>query len=339
MTARSWGDRLTLIAGADFKFLPGFFALFNSALMNGFSGRVRLLVPETTDTSSIPPHPQLEVTAHRADPKLFGPARKLHVLPTLPAGQYLLLDADFIIERPCGYLLEPIDAGLLVSTEPESKYDDHDVFTFHQCTLLGLPADLPSHPYVNAGFLGFEIPRDLPLLQDYSTHTARHLQGISGVCEPACFRFPEQDILNALVRYYRAGGGRVFSVSPKTLELGAYDDSLRHRPFPHDRQTNLAPPDRIKYFIHGAALRRPWLPRTEVPTLAGRVASLLEDNGVAATYRSLSGRLTSYERAWAYYACGDDRPIPVAAWADRHGFAGHKHLLWRAAHGLRPDMN
>jgi hypothetical protein len=332
-----WGADLCVVTGCDFKFLPGFFALFNSAIMNGFSGRFKLLIPDDTDSTAVPRHDQLDVLTYRADPTLFGPAAKLGLLPELPAGRYVMLDADFIVERPCEYLLKPIEVGLLVSTEPQPKYDDYDVFVFHQCTALGLPLTLPAYAYINAGFLGFQIPRDLPLLKGYATFTATHLKGVFNVCDHACFKFPEQDVLNMLVRKYRAEGGHVFSISPKVMELGAYDDSMRNRPFPHTRQTGLKPPDRIKYFIHGASLRRPWLPRNARRGWRQTIASSLEDRGVVSAYRRLVKRVTSYERAWAYYACADDRPIPVSRWADRHGFVGHKHALWRASYGVEPD--
>lgn len=334
MTPGQWGADLTIVSGCDTRFLPGFFALFNSALMNGFVGRFKLLVPDDTDVSSVPSHSQLDVVSYRPDADVFVAATKLRLLPELPAGRYLLLDADFIVERPCGELLQPIGAGLLVSTESESKYDDHDVFVFHQSNALGVPTDLPAHPYVNAGFLGFELPRDLAMLREYAALTATHLKGVAKVGDHAWFKFPEQDILNILVRKHRALGGQVFSVSSRALEIGAPADSMRDRPFPHSLQTDVAPPDRIKYFIHGASLRRPWLPPTPRWGIAGALASAIETHGIAAIYRKLGGRMTPYERAWAYYACAAGGPIPVRSWADWHRFTGHTHRLWRAAYGV-----
>jgi hypothetical protein len=334
LTAGPWGADLTIVTGSDTRFLPGFFALFNSALMNAFAGRFMLLVPDGSDASSVPKHPRLELVTYRADADVFGAATKLPLLPELPAGQYLMLDADFIVERPCGDLLEPIGAGLVVSTEAESKYDDYDVFVFHQSRVLGIRTDLPAHPYVNAGFLGFQTPRDLPLLRDYAELTATLLKGVAKVGDHAWFKFPEQDILNILVRKYRADGGQVFSVSSKALEIGGGDNSMRHRPFPYSRQNDHTPPDRIKYFIHGASLRRPWLRRSPRPGVANSIGAAMEDHGIAALYRKLEGRLTPYERAWAYYTCTKDCPIPVAHWADRYGFTGYLHGLWRAAYGL-----
>jgi hypothetical protein len=330
-----WGADLAIVTPCDTRFLPGFFALFNSALMNGFAGRFKLLLPEGADTSSVPSHPRLDLLRYRADADVFAAATKAQSLVGLPAGSYLMLDADFIVERPCGDLLKAIDAGLVVSTEAESKYDDYDVFVFHQSVALGVSPDLPAHQYVNGGFLGFQVPRDLALLREYGALTADHLKGSAKVGDHVWFKFLEQDVLNILLRKYRADGGRVFSLSSRTIEIGPGDESMRDRPFPYTRQRNRMPPDRIKYFIHGASLRRPWLPRGPRRDLASRIAATMEDHGVAAMYRKLGGRLTAYERAWAYYACANDCPIPVRHWADRHGFTAYQNPLWRAAYGLR----
>jgi len=334
LTAGAWGGDLTIVTGSDPRFLPGFFGLFNSALMNGFGGRFILLMPDGSDSSSVPNHPQLELVKYRPDAEVFGAAAKLPLVAGLPAGRYLMLDADFIVERPCGDLLKPIEAGVVVSTEPEGKYDDHDVIVFHQAAALGISADLPAHPYVNAGFLGFQIPRDLPLLQEYASLTATHLKGVAKVGDHPWFKFPEQDILNLLIRKHRAASGAVFSISSKALEIGPGDETMRGRPFPYTKQDNRTPPDRIKFFIHGASLRRPWLTGRAGNGLAGSIAMAMEDHGIAALYRRAGRRLTSYERAWAYYVCAPGCPIPVRHWADRHRFTGYQHPLWRAAYGV-----
>jgi hypothetical protein len=328
-----WGHDLTLVAGCNRSFLPAFAGLFNSALLNGFQGRTTLLLPDGIE-ASLPRHPRLDVVTYRARPGLFQPAQKLASLADLRSGKYLLLDADFIVERPCGYLVAPLDAGLLVSTEPEPKYDDYDVFVYHQSAALGFTGDLPPYPYVNAGLLGFMLPRDAEFLREYADLTATHLDGVHGVCDHPCFKFPEQDILNVLIRRARAAGRPVWSISPKVLELGAYNDSMHDRPFPHSRQGDLRPPDRVKYFIHGASLRRPWLSRPAPNGARERLIAMTEPLGVPAIFRRLRGRLHSYERAWAYYACSEDRPIPISAWAGPHRFRGHQHWLWRKAHGL-----
>jgi hypothetical protein len=329
-----WGHDLTLVVGCDRAFLPGFAGLFNSALLNGFQGRAILLVPDDIDAASVPRHPRLDVVTYRAARGLFQPAQKLASLADLKPGKYLLLDADFIIERPCGGLVAALGAGLLVSTEPEPKYDDYDVLVHHQCAALGFTADLPPYPYVNAGLLGFVLPRDAGFLREYADLTAAHLQGVRGVGDHPFFKFPEQDILNILVRRARAAGRAVLSISPKVLELGAYHDSMHDRPFPHTKQRDLRPPDRVKYFIHGASLRRPWLSRPPGGGTRARLIAMTEPLGVPAMFRRLRGRLHSYERAWAYYACSEDRPIPISTWADPDQFHGHRHWLWRKAHGL-----
>ena len=51
----------------------------------------------------------------------------LIALKDLPAGNYLYLDCDTIIERPLGFHLELIDEAPIVSTEWGKKYDPFDV--------------------------------------------------------------------------------------------------------------------------------------------------------------------------------------------------------------------
>lgn len=326
----SWGDNLTLISGSNFNYLPGVYALFNSAIMNGFKGKFKVLVNEDIDIELICTHAQLSVIKYKNFEGHYLPhVSRLKGLLSLPPGKYLYLDADIIIERPCGHLLEPIETGLLVSTDPESKYEPYDVWVYYQCKTLGLNLDLPNYLYVNSGFLGFSLPRDESLIHEWYELSRIHLKGIDRVFGHPYLLFPEQDILNLLVRKKLQKRENIFSVSPKRIEFcdsGLFLD----RPFPYTRQKNLPTPDRIKYIIHGAALPRPWLQPTKGKFLKERALNLLKAYGVGALYR----KRLPYEKAWAYYACSDDRPIPVSAWAERHSFTAYKNWFWRKAYGL-----
>jgi hypothetical protein len=325
----NWGHDIRILAGCDERYLPGFFALVNSAISNGFQGKFTLLVNDEFDIVLLPKQAPFEVLRHERDATIFQPAEKLGVLPNLPPGKYLLLDTDFIVERPCGAMLEPIESGLLVSTEPQPKYDPWDVVFWQQCKQLGFPTDLPYYPYINSGFLGFMLPRDRDILENYAALTRRHLKGVFSVFSHDFFMFPEQDILNLLVRKSLAKGNQVFSVSPRALEIGAPDDLGFSRAFPFESQKNNFPKDQIKYFIHGAALRRPWLEATR-PGCKGKA----EASGILPLRRKLLKRLTPYERAWAYYSCSPNMPITVESWAETYGFSAHKNPLWRLAFDL-----
>jgi len=333
----AWGEDLTILVPADFAYLPGFFAVANSALENGFRGRVEVLVRGGLDPQPFPEHPQLRMRAHAGFPGTHPEyVHRLNALTGLDPGRYLLLDADIVIERPAGILLAALDEGIIVSTEPEPKYDPQDVLLWRQCRQLDLPTALHPLPYVNCGLLGFILPRDADLIsawaalsaRHWAALSARHLDGLVANGEPPDWFFPEQDVLNVLLRQ---SGRSVFSISPRQLEIGAFTRIFWDRPFPWTLQSGLRPADQLKYIIHGACLRRPWL----MEKRNGVMPRLVERHGLAAAWRRWRGKLTPYERAWAYYTCREDLAIPLSFWADRHGFAAHRSPLWRVAHGLK----
>lgn len=324
----NWGEDLTILVPADFGYLPGVFALANSALENGFRGRIEVLARAGVAPEHVFPHPQMGI---RPNPGFAGAyletVHRLQPLPNLPPGKYLLLDADVVIERPAGILFAALDEGLVVSAEPESKCDASDVLVRRQCRELGLATTLRPFPYVNCGLLGFMLPRDRPVIEALATLSMRHLKDRLEYCAAPDWYFLEQDILNVLVRQ---SGHPVFSISPRQLELGASSRLFWDRPFPAESQVALLPKDQLKYIIHGASLRRPWL----MEQRRGWLPRTLERCGFAATWRRWRRRITPYERAWAYYACREDAPISLSFWAERHGFFAHRSMLWRTAHSL-----
>jgi len=328
--ASLWGKDICLLAGCDAAYLPGFYGLVNSARANHFAGRIILLASETFDRGQLPDSEEFEVLTHPENPTIFGPAEKLAALPGLPSGKYLLLDTDFLIERPCAELLEPIDAGLLVSTEIDPKYEPFDTFVYQQCKALGWSSVPAAYPYLNCGLIGFQMPRDRDLMRAYAEETARCLVGVKKVFSHPWFLFPEQDIFNLLVRRSLAEGKQVFSISPRSLELGFPDGHMFDRRFPHVADSTPYPKDQTKYLIHGASLRRPWLTVKE----AGW-KGMLERTGVLPWRRNLRGKMTPYERAWAYFACSPGMAIPVECWAEKYRFTAHRQPLWRRAYGLR----
>jgi len=325
-----WGFDICILSHASNSYLPGIYALFNSAISNGFKGEFKVIISDDLDPANIPAHPQLSIITYTDEKDLYFVVSRMSTILSLASGNYLWLGADFIIERPCGDILKSLQEGIIVSTEPEPKYDVYDVFFYSQCKELGLPLNLPPYPYVNADFLAFSLPRDKSLLENYVYFSQAHLKGITKVCEHPCFQFVEQDILNLVIRKGIQDGCNVFSISSKNIEFSSFSTYMQDRPFPFTDQKYFLPPDRIKYFIHGAALRRPWLKPSKSSSIKKSVINFLEPYGVGAWYR----KPKPYERAWAYYACSEDMPIPVSAWAEKHSFTSHKNWLWRKAHGL-----
>lgn len=325
-----WGKKLTIITAADRNFLPGAYALFNSARDTGFSGGF-VIAPigqfgpdvrvDADGLVYLKPRPFVE------DYHPF--VLRFEALTDLPAGNYCLLDADVLIERPAGLIFDAIKDGLLVSTESEQRFDPNDVWVREQCQLLGLAGNLPNYPYINIGILGFQIPRDAPLIAALVAGCRKLFKGAMQMLEHPVFPLLEQDVFNVLVRQRVADGGNVFSISPRRIEFSRGDGLFWDRRFPWTEQGILRPQDQKKYLIHGASLRRPWLePRSE--GWRGQVAR----RGLQTFRRRLLGKLTPYERAWAWYACSAGQAIPVEAWAEQHDFRLHRNPLWRWANAL-----
>jgi hypothetical protein len=324
--SNAWGHHLTVVTIADQNYVPGVYALFNSLLMNEFCGKLLFLTYGGVATQS-------SVFKAQPCPRL-GPDHSFFVdttvaLAALPDGEYVYLDSDVIIERPCGFLFEPVADSMILSTEPENKADAFDVMCWHQCKLAGVPFPLPAFDYVNAGLLGFSFPRDRAIVSDWSNLCRQLLKGCPATFSHPYFGFLHQDVLNLTVRKWLASGSRFATISTRVLELGSFSSLFQDRAFPYTKQTDLKPRDQIKYLIHGAALRRPWS-RPRSASFKSRLKCRLEEAGIGAWWRGT----TPYERAWAYYACSDDRPIPLSSWNRLHDFYSHRNFLWRRAHGL-----
>lgn len=323
-----WGHDLTVVSIFSADYEPGFYGLFNSAIENGFRGQVLAIVSEPDRVVSKVTHPQLRVEVVRSVPADHMAVWRLKAVAALPDGAYVLMGADFIVERPCGFLIEPIESALVASSEPDRVYDDRDVFLYHQCRALGVPNAVGPNQYVNADFLGFRFPRDRQFICDWRDGSERVLRGTFRQHQQPLFMFAEQDVLNILIRQPSVSA---FTISTRQLEFGNRTGGLFHdRPFPWQRQQGLKPADREKYLIHGTNLRRPWLTARHAPGWRGPS----ERVGALPLYRSIRKRLFPYERAWAYYTCRNDVPIPVSLWAGRYGFSAYRQPLWRWAHGL-----
>src|SRR5690242_2180916 len=123
-----WGKDLILLSVSSWEYLPGVYALFNSALLNGFRGEFRVGLDESIGFDRLPKHSQFHPFHYKRYAGRYAPyIQKLMAYQTLGHGTYVYIDADVIIERPCGHLFAPVLEALVVSTEPERKADPYDV--------------------------------------------------------------------------------------------------------------------------------------------------------------------------------------------------------------------
>jgi hypothetical protein len=315
---------LTILVATDRAYLPGAVAVYNSAMENGFAGQtVFLTAADRPLPENFPPAPRLSFRKYQSFGSDYIPnVNRLAALLDLPPGKYLLLDADVVIERPLGRLLGMVDEAPLVSLEPEPKFSPQDVRLAALCRRLKLRTDLQSLGYINCGIIGFSLPRDAPLIHGWAKLSREHLPGVRVGVDLDLYN-PEQEILNALAQQPTQ---HIHTLSPRCVELGSY--SLFHnRPFPHSRQAGMQPVDQLKYLIHGASLRRPWL-------IAERPAwrNWGESAGLLPLYRRCRGKVSAYERAWVYYACSPRMPLPMERWAPLVNFRASQNFFWRLAY-------
>ena len=324
-----WGRDLTILCPSNFRYLPGVYALFNSAILNGFLGQFLILVDkdDAFDINLLPAHPQLGTRIYQVPAKNYHPyVRRLPGLQNLQDGKYLYLDADMIIERPCGHLFKALDKALVVSAEPESKYDQFDVLVYNQAEELGLSANLKPFSYVNGGLLGFNLPLHREFIEQFINLSLTRFAD-EKLMSPINWFFLDQCMLSLLIRQPDAPAA--FAISPRQLEFGYFSNLFQDRPFPWTEQGILRPADQTKFIIHGAGLSRPWL-KHQQGSFKGKIASILEDIGILGYIK----KPRPYERAWAYYACGENLPIPHSAWTAAHSFRKHKNPFWRSIYGL-----
>jgi hypothetical protein len=328
-TGLEWGHDMTMLCHADFNYLPGAYALFNSAIDCCFKGV--FVIYTKKEGLELPKHAQLrfEEAMDFVDGRFHSSIQRLNLFSSLEDGKYIFIDSDFIIERPCGILFEALEEGLVLSTEPYLKYDFDDVKLFRQCQKLGLSNEIEPYHYINCGLIGFQFPRDKELMLKWVSLSKEHLNGMTAKCRDPyeIFHF-QQDIFNLLVRQK---GVKKFSISHRNLELANFETIFQERVFPWTKQGDLLPADQVKFLIHGASLRRPWL-NTYGKSLKGRLRKFLYDFGITGFLK----KPTPYERAWAYYACGDELPISFNFWGSKYRFDQiNSSLIWKRVHGLR----
>ena len=321
----NWGTGFTIITSFDKGFFPGFCALYNSARSNGYTGAFLTLNPDKIyndfDTSVFKQteFKQLE----SINEKYSHYVNWLTGLKNLPDGNYLYLDCDAIMERPLGFHLELIDEAPIVSTESNRKYDLFDILTARQCIETGLSTNLKPFPYINDGFFAFQLPRDQKIITQWINLSLIHLTGINEATEDPRWYFLEQDVLNIILRQ---PDQKVFSISSNHIEIDDIKAQFRFRPFPWTKQGSLRPKDQLKYVIHGAGLRRPWiLPKN-------KLKRFFETKGFLPLQRRFRKKITPYERAWFYYTFSEDIEIKPTLWIEDFLRCKQEKLLWKIAY-------
>jgi hypothetical protein len=326
----AWGEDITILCVSDAIYLPGVYGLFNSAILNGFKGRFTIVQVGHFEENTVFKHDQLDVRPFPTGMESYHlNVARFSLFPTLSPGNYLFLDADIIVERPLKFLTEMLETSVLVSKETEPKYDTFDIMFQRQAKKVGYDPFfmVKNIGYINGGLLGFSIPQHSEFLQQLAEKCQHYLSGILTYCTNPDWYFIDQDMLNVVIR---GSGVPVSVISPRLLEIGNYPSKdFYRRPFPASKQTNLSPKDQLKYIIHGAALRRPWM-NPYPATWIGKVKKQMYDWGFQAWKTSP----TPYERAWAYYACREDLPVPISFWASKHGFKAYRNSIWKKYHGI-----
>jgi hypothetical protein len=321
----NWGTGFTIITSFDKGFFPGFCALYNSARSNGYKGTFLALNPDKIhndfDTSVFKQteFKQLE----SINEKYSHYVNWLTGLKNLPDGNYLYLDCDTIIERPLGFHLELINEAPIVSTEYNRKYDLFDVLTARQCIETGLSTNLKPFPYINDGFFAFQLPRDQKIIDLWVNLSLNHLTGINEATDDPRWYFLEQDVLNIILRQ---PGQEVFSISPNHIEIDDIDKCLKNRRFPWTKQTNIKPKDKLKFVIHGAGLRRPWI------ISGNNVKRIFELNGILPLQRRIRRKICPYERAWFHYTFNQDVEVNANLWIEQILQRKKINIFWKMAY-------
>lgn len=326
----NWGSDVTVLCISDFNFLPGAYGLFNSLVCNGFEGKFRIIKINEFDDEEICSHTQIEIDQlYKKEGNFHNNVQRWNCFEKLSAGKYLFLDADIIVERPIGFLLDLIHQSVLVSKESEPKYDSYDILYQRQAKTVGYDPFISKGDigYINGGLLGFSLPVHQKFIDELVKKSFDHLEDYLVCTEDPDWFFIDQDMLNVILRGVECP---VSVISPRLLEMSNYpNDLFYNRSFPAEMQNNVYPKDQLKYIIHGAALRRPWL-NSQSETFVSNIKKKLYNLGVTA----LKKKPTPYERAWAYYTCSNNMPIPIDAWAQKHKFSAYKNKFWRLAHGI-----
>ncbi len=227
-----------------------------------------------------------------------------------PHETMVLIDADMICTRPLGELIERAAAGRVIVFENNA---DRHVAEWGE--LLGLGA-IRRLPYACSGLIlaGGEIGARTLELVDRGQGEVEISKGFYGAdLEGYPFRFPEQDVLNAVLASERTPPEAV-EILPLRLAPVPPFEGLRLR---DERALRCSYADGAEPFVVHHYLRKPWLERTHYGVFARMLRRSLVGPGLAIE--------VPRERVPAWFADG------LIADARRRlaniGFRLHWHLL------------
>lgn len=335
----SWGKNIQVICSSCDRYLPGYYGLYNSLIMNGFEGSFMLNTLNDVAAQQAVVHDKLKINnfPESINALNYHPwIKRWYPFLNLPDGDYMHVDLDIIFERPFGWIEGLLDQGLILAAQPDYYQVNGDVLEVFRANTLGI--DLPINEslryYINGGMMLFRYPRDRPFVKQFVEVMFDRARQLSEAQMKIQLPFLDQNILNIFYQKSINEGKKILMITPDVWEFGGHGSRFGvkneywKRAFPWVKQSDSIA--NRTYIIHGAALHRPWLWMMNGSDYKSKLYRLGIGPWVRRCYKH---NLTPYERAWVYYAGGEDRPIPFSAWG--HYFPPLKKCLknpiWRSA--------
>ena len=298
--AASGASPVAFYCVCDSRYFLGAVAMVNSLRAHGHAEPVHLLDLGLESWQ----RDLLTGEASVADPPADPPPPWLAktILPLArPAGTMVLIDADMIVTRPLGDLIAAAAAGAAAFENVDDRWEPR------WGELLGLGA-LERRTYVCSGLIGFGGAGGPGLLRrlDEGQRRVDVGRGYFGADDPSYpFRFPEQDVLNAVIAAAPPESSRVLP-----LRLAPMPPFPGLEPVPGDALAAEYADGERPFVVHHY-LVKPWLE----PTREGVYSELLR--------RALSGPRAAIE-------------VPSAAVPRRfRGGVRGRVAMWSAELGVR----
>jgi hypothetical protein len=277
---------------SDQRYFLGAVGLINSLRIVGHTEPVYVLDCGLTDAQRqlLAPHVTIVGDQSGTPPWLLKTVAPL----AHPAEVMVLIDADMIVTRSLGELVEAARAGKLVSA-----INDRDRFCPEWGKLLGL-GELRRTPYLSSGLviaereLGSEVLGLMDRLQDRVDFDRTFWRQ----SEPGYpFLYGDQDVFNGILASERVGAERVLALEHRLAPTPPFG-RLR---IADERTLRCRYRDRVEpYVVHHFATK-PWLEPTHhgVYSRLLRRALLADDVAIAVSAKELPLRLREGLRAYA----------------------------------------
>ncbi len=298
---------------ADERYFLGAVAVINSLRLHGHTEPVVLLDCGLSDVQREIVAPQCTLVR---GPRDVPPYLLKTVAPLAhPAGVAVLIDADMIVTRPLDELIENAAAGRVVAF-----HNDRDRFVPEWGEILGL-GQARRRPYVSSGlvFLGGTTGEEVLRLMSAGQDAVDFSLTYYGRNDPDYpFRYPEQDVLNAVLCT------RVEPDSVVTLDNRlAPNPPFRGLRLLDERAVRCGYGDGAEPFVLHHFHRKPWLDEIYHGLYSRLLARLLlgEDVAVRVSESDVPLRLRTGTRARLERARVDARDLfaryvrePVVRW-------------------------